>query len=61
MKLLQKKRQKDAEDILNDLVSLPQFEDLAIAIKHNQFGSFCLQADNLDKAENHFNKSLEII
>lgn len=43
------------------MVSQPEYEDLGIAIKHNQFGGFCLQAEDLDKAHTHFTKALETI
>lgn len=58
VQLLKKKREKDADDLLAEIASKSEHEDLIIAIKHNQFGGFCLQADDLDKAYNHFNKAL---
>jgi Flp pilus assembly protein TadD len=30
-------------------------------LKHNKFGAFCLQANNVDKAEEHLNKARELI
>jgi hypothetical protein len=47
--------------LLNHLTSQPKYEDLSLAIKHNKFGGFCLQAGDLDKALNHFIKAKEII
>lgn len=61
MQLLKRKREKDGDDLLAELISKPQYQDLSIALKHNQFGGFCLQANDLDKAENHFIKSKEVI
>lgn len=61
MQLLKKKREKDGDNALAELSALPQHEDLILAIKHNKFGGFCLQANELEKAETHFTKALEVI
>lgn len=61
MQLLKKKREKDANQLLNQIVTNPEREDLVIALKHNQFGGFCLQADDLEKALPHFEKALAVV
>lgn len=47
MQLLKKKREKDGDVTLEELTTIPEHEDLILAIKHNKFGGFCLQANDL--------------
>ena len=61
IQLLKKKREKDGDDLLGQLISNPEYEDMSLALKHNKFGGFCLQADDLEKAHTHFNKALEVL
>jgi hypothetical protein len=46
---LKRKREKDGDELLAQLI-LDGCEDLGTALKHNQFGGFCLQAEDIDKA-----------
>jgi len=36
-------------------------KDLFVGYNHNRFGSFCLQASQLDKAEDHLIKAKNLI
>lgn len=60
-KLLKKKREKDADVELSELLHLKEAEELVQGINHNKFGGFCLKANNVEKAETHLLKAKEII
>ena len=61
MKLLKRKREKDGDALLKALMSEPTSEELLSAFKHNQFGGFCLQANDLEKSEKHLFQAYEIM
>ena len=59
--LIKRKREKDSDVMFEQLMTLPEHEDLVLAIKHNKFGGFLLNANDIDKADEHFNKSADVI
>ena len=61
MALVKRKREKDADVMFEELLTLPEHEDLLNALKHNKFGGFLLNANDVDKAEDHFKKSADVV
>jgi len=55
VKLFRSKREKEADDLLEDIIS--KDENLLNGFRHNKFGAFCLQAGDLTRAEEHLLKA----
>lgn len=57
--LLKRRKEIEMANLLKQLSE--KYPDLKKGIAHNQFGCVCLEANMLDKAEEHFKHAVELV